>query len=80
MGKKEKLLIKARNNPAGLSFDELCNLMASFGWIEDRQKGSHQIWYSPKKHRISVQNRKGKAKEYQVKQFLMQIDKESSDD
>jgi len=79
MSKKDKLLTKAENNPDGLSFDDFCTLMKHQGWILDHQRGSHQIWYSPKGHRISVQNRNGKAKGYQVKQFLMQLEKEGDD-
>lgn len=71
MDKKEKLLLKAINNPKGLKFEEFRRLLLLCGWIEDRQNGSHQIWYSPKKQRISIQNRNGCAKEYQVKQFLL---------
>lgn len=70
MARADKLLIKAKRNSGGLSFDELRTLMKDSGWIEDRQRGSHQIWYSPTKYRLSIQNRKGMAKSYQVKQFL----------
>lgn len=70
MSKHEKLLIKAFNNPSGLSFSEFETLMKRCGWVIDHQTGSHQIWYSPKGYRISVQNKGGKAKGYQVKQFL----------
>lgn len=80
MGKPNKLLIKARNNAKGLKFEEFRKLLASCGWIQDRQNGSHQIWYSPSKQRISIQNRNGQAKEYQVKQFLlMQIEGEKNE-
>jgi predicted RNA binding protein YcfA (HicA-like mRNA interferase family) len=71
MGRYEKLLHKAKNNPSGLSFNDFRALMKSCGWLEDHQTGSHQIWYSPARYRISIQNRKGKAKGYQVKQFLI---------
>jgi len=70
MSKKEKLLFKAQNNPRGLKFDEFCNLLNYCGWVLDHQTGSHQIWYSPQKYRISIQNKKDQAKKYQVKQFL----------
>ncbi len=77
MSKKEKLLLKAQNNPKGLKFSEFCNLLDYCGWIQDHQTGSHQIWYSPTKYRISTQNRKGQAKEYQVKQFLARYNYEN---
>ena len=43
MSKKEKLLLKARNNPKGLTFDEFCRLLRDGGWVQDHQTGSHQI-------------------------------------
>lgn len=78
MSKKEKLLEKANNNPAGLSIDEFRTLMKHQEWILDHQKGSHQIWYSPKYYRLSVQDKNGKAKGYQVKQFLERLEEEKN--
>lgn len=77
MTKAEKLLIKARNNPSGLLFREFETLLSQHGWIYDHRKGSHRIWYSPEGVRLPIQPRSdGKAKGYQVKQFLEQYDKE----
>lgn len=73
MTKKEKLLKRALNNSNGLSFTEFCTLMKQNGWLKDHQTGSHQIWYSPRGDRISVQESKGKAKGYQVRQFLSHV-------
>lgn len=73
MSKNNKLLSKAERNPNGLSFSEFQNLMNTCGWVKDRQKGSHQIWYSPEGVRLSIQNRNGMAKGYQVRQFLSYI-------
>jgi hypothetical protein len=53
MSRKEKLLDKAKNNPDGLSIDDFYTLMKHQGWILDHQRGSHQIWYSPKSFRLS---------------------------
>jgi hypothetical protein len=39
---------------------------------------SHQIWYSPTGHRLSIQEgRDGKAKGYQVEQFITQFESEN---
>jgi predicted RNA binding protein YcfA (HicA-like mRNA interferase family) len=76
MTPKEKLLLKAINNPAGLSFEDFQTLLKQSKWILDHQKGSHQIWYSPAGCRLSVQNNRGNAKAYQVKQFLHQQGRE----
>ena len=67
MSKKEKLLLKAQNNPKGLKFGEFRKLLAVCKWVNDHQTGSHQIWYSPSKYRLSIQNRNGLAKDYQVR-------------
>ncbi len=79
MSKHEKLLFKAKNNVDGLSFKEFQTLMIRCGWVMDHQSGSHQIWYSPKAQRISIQNRLGAAKGYQVKQFLLMREEETKD-
>jgi hypothetical protein len=79
MGKTEKLLAKAGNNPSGLSFDEFKTLLSRCEWVFDHQRGSHEIWYSPGRRRLSIQPAaNGKAKAYQVKQFLKIRDEEAS--
>ncbi len=75
MMQKEKLFQKAKNNLVDLSFEDFRLLLKQAGWAQDHQRGSHQIWYSPKGCRLSIQNKKGKAKSYQVKQFLFQHEK-----
>lgn len=40
MGKQEKLLEKARNNPSGLSFEDFQTLMKRCDWVLDHQRGS----------------------------------------
>jgi len=44
MAVDEKLLAKARQNPAGLTFDDAVTLAKQWGWIERkvRHGGSHQ--------------------------------------
>ncbi len=79
MSKQEKLLHKAKNNPGGLHFSEFITLMKHCGWILDRQKGSHQIWISPKRNRLPIQDKNGTAKKYQVEQFLLQLELEEQD-
>lgn len=80
MSKHNKLLTKARNHPEGLSFNEFKTLMSRCGWSHDHQTGSHEIWYSPQSFRLSIQKRAGKAKAYQVKQFLAQYEQENGDE
>ena len=70
MSQHKKILIKAQRNPEGLSFAEFQTLLTRYGGIKDHQRGSHQIWYSLEGQRLSIQNRNGMAKGYQVRQFL----------
>lgn len=76
--KREKLIAKALNNPKGLSFQDFQQLLRGASWTFDHQRGSHQIWYSPTGHRLSIQEaHDGKAKGYQVEQFITQFESEN---
>lgn len=77
MGKTNKLLDKARDNPNGLAFAEFETLLGRLGWRFDRQSGSHRIWISPNGERLPIQSRQGEAKAYQVKQLLRIHDDET---
>jgi len=75
MSKKDKLLREAANNPHGLSFNNFETLVSQCGWVLSRQNGSHQVWSHPKYDGIlSIQNKKGMAKGYQVKQFFSKME------
>ncbi len=61
----------AQENAQNLIFDEFETLLRQTGWIFSRQKGSHRLWYSPNGQSLPIQPRKdGKAKLYQVQQFI----------
>jgi len=77
MDKGERLLEEARNNPDGMSFRDFQHLMDLKRWRLKRQRGSHRLWCSPSGHVLPVQPRGNKAKGYQVRQFLKQLDQES---
>lgn len=70
MTKTDKLAAKARNNPAGLRFEEFETLLVRLGWAKDRQSGGHRIYIAPSGERLSIQPKGPKAKGYQVRQFL----------
>ena len=79
MSQKAKLLEKDKNNPKGLRLSEFETIMKQCEWIKDHQTGSHQIWFSPKGNRLTVQPRKdGMAKGYQVIQFLIRYEQEKN--
>lgn len=76
MTKSETLPAKARNNPAGVRFSELCLLAERYGFRKKGGKGSHVVYVRDEVEEILVfQNVKGKAKPYQVRQFLTLLDK-----
>ena len=79
MSRSEKLLDKAKSNPSGLRFQEFETLLKHCGWRLDHQKGSHKIWISKNGMRLPIQTSSGKAKGYQVKQFLTQLEGESNE-
>jgi len=63
------------NNPKGIRFNDLCKVCDHF-FGEPRQSGtSHRIYKTPwiGDPRINIQNDKGRAKQYQVKQVLLAI-------
>lgn len=73
--KLRKLLQKTLNSPQDVRFSELKTLAQAFGYELDRVNGSHHIFVHPKASRpLNFQNVKGKAKPYQVKQFLRDIE------
>jgi len=75
MTKREKLLARARKQPEGLTFAEFETLLRQCGCLFEHQTGSHRIWRSPANTVLSIQEgRDGKAKSYQVEQFLKHLE------
>ncbi len=72
-----KLYAAVLDNPrASLSFRDFLALVQAFGFVPARQKGSHMAFTHPRSARpLILQPRKdGKAKPYQVAQFLDMIE------
>ena len=77
MANIEDTLIEMRRNPTGIRFNELCKICNDF-FGEPRQTGSsHRVYKTPWQGdpRVNVQNAKGMAKPYQVRQVLRAIDR-----
>jgi predicted RNA binding protein YcfA (HicA-like mRNA interferase family) len=69
--KKRKLLEKVLSGSKNIQFDELVTLIEAFGFTLSRINGSHHIFQHPEiPEIINIQNKKGKAVPYQVRQFL----------
>lgn len=77
MAKIEDLLTDMQRNPKGIRFQDLCKVCDSY-FGEARQLGSsHRIYKTPWQGdpRVNIQNDKGMAKAYQVKQVLKAIER-----
>ena len=77
MASIEKILENMRQNPKGIRFNDLCKVCDLY-FGEARQSGSsHRIYKTPWQGdpRVNIQNQKGKAKAYQVKQVLKAVDR-----
>jgi predicted RNA binding protein YcfA (HicA-like mRNA interferase family) len=69
--KKRKLLKKVLANPKNVRFGDIITLIEAFGFQLARVTGSHHIFeHAGLPEIVNIQNRKGKAKAYQVRQFL----------
>ena len=77
MPKIDAILAQMKRNPKDVRFTDLCKVCEnSFG--EPRESASsHRIYKTPWQGdpRINIQNHKGKAKAYQVKQVLLALEK-----
>jgi predicted RNA binding protein YcfA (HicA-like mRNA interferase family) len=75
MSKKRKLLEKILAGSRNIQFYELVTLVKAFGFNLSRINGSHHIFTHPEVPEIvNLQNKKGKAVPYQVRQFLSLIE------
>ena len=73
---KQKLLRKALTTPNNLRFSEMVNLAEAFGFRLSRTTGSHHIFVHDRvRELLNLQEVKGKAKPYQVGQFLQLVEK-----
>ena len=77
MDKINELLNGMRDNPNNVKFSDLCKVCDHY-FGEARQNGtSHRIYKTPwvGDPRVNIQDGKGKAKFYQVRQVLKAIEK-----
>lgn len=77
MANLDDIIQGMKENPKGVRFVELCKVCDKY-FGKARQSGSsHRVYRTPWKGdpRVNIQNSKGKAKAYQVKQVLKALDK-----
>ena len=73
----EDILTQMKRNPKGIRFNDLSKVCKHF-FGEPRQSGSsHKVFKTPWQGdpRVNIQNAKGKAKPYQVRQVLQAVDR-----
>jgi hypothetical protein len=65
------LIKQLEKNPNNVSFTDLCNICESY-FGKPRATGSHHIYKTPWEGdpRINIQNDKGKATAYQIRQVI----------
>lgn len=71
-----------RRNPKGVGFSDLCKVCDHFFGKARQAGGSHRIYKTPwpGDPRVNIQNDKGMAKAYQVRQVLNAIDRLTAPD
>lgn len=70
-----KILAAMRRNPKGIGFNDLCKVCDHYFGAPRHSGTSHQIYKLPwaGDPRVNIQNAKGKAKAYQVRQVLAAV-------
>jgi predicted RNA binding protein YcfA (HicA-like mRNA interferase family) len=70
----EKILVGSKNIP----FNDFVTLVEAFGFQLSRVRGSHHIFKHPGvPELLNLQNSKGQAKPYQIRQFLQLVEQYS---
>ena len=77
MVKIDDMLAGMKRNPKNVRFNDLCKVCEKYFGKPRNRASSHRIYKTPWQGdpRINIQNYKGKAKAYQVKQVLLAIEK-----
>ena len=77
--KSKKLLLRlAEGRIHNVAFNEMANLAQAFGFQLKRVSGSHHIFAHPAiPELLNLQQVKGEAKPYQIRQFLRVVEKYS---
>ena len=73
---RRKLLQQILISPRNVKFDEFVGLVEAFGFEPDRVSGSHHIFkHAAIRELVNIQNYRGEAKPYQIRQFLRIVEK-----
>ena len=76
MTRLKKILEKVLSGSKNIAFTDFIRLVEGFGFHLSRVSGSHHIFVHPKvKELVNLQNVKGQAKPYQIKQFMELVER-----
>ncbi len=76
MTKRQKILLRLLAGSKNVSFSELVVCVQAFGFVLARVNGSHHIFIHPDvPDLINIQDVNGKAKPYQIRQFLQIVER-----
>ena len=73
----DKLLVRMRNSVMDVRFADLAKVCDHYVGEPRQQGSSHRVYRMPWRGdpRVNIQNHRGKAKPYQVRQVLAAVDK-----
>ena len=77
MARIEEIVAQMRRNAKGIRFRDLCRVCDFFFGKARQQRSSHRMYKTPWQGdpRVNIQDDKGMAKAYQVKQVLRAIER-----
>lgn len=77
MSRVEDIVGQMRSGSKGIRFVDLCRVCEHYFGQARQSGGSHRVYKTPWQGdpRVNIQNHRGKAKEYQVKQVLRAIER-----
>lgn len=81
MSDVDDMLERLRRNPTGINFAELCRICDHFFGTARQRSSSHRVYRTPwpGDPRVNIQNSKGMAKAYQVRQVVRAIERLSDE-
>ena len=77
MGSIQDILKELKQNPTNVRFADVCKVCDHYFGKARQSGGSHRVYKTPWQGdpRVNIQNNKGKAKAYQVRQVLKAIER-----
>ena len=77
MPSMEDILATMRSNPGSVRFADLCRVCDTWFGEPRQRRTSHRVYRTPwvGDPRVNIQNDKGKAKAYQVRQVLKAVER-----